>query len=108
MDSKSKAELLAKLEQDHGPCASTQTPDGTFFAFRRPSLDEWEDFQEKLSKGRPRGACFRELAQITCIYPEDMSALNAAFDRWPALPPRLSDALSDLAGAEIEVTVKKG
>ena len=39
---------------------------------------------------------------------EEFDALEAAFRVQPASAARIADSLSDLAGASVEVTVKKG
>ena len=56
---------------------------------------------------RPRGACFRELSQVTCVHPS-VGELQELFDRLPGIGARIADAVADLAGADIELTVKKG
>jgi|SRR5690606_3562591 len=100
------AAKLEELQRAHGNCAHVEVG-GKLYVFRAPSLEEWEDYQEKLAKGRVRGACFRELAQVTCVHPE-VEDLQALFERIPAIATRIADAVSDLAGADIELTVKKG
>lgn len=94
---------LADLTAKHGSVAHVVCA-GKLHAFRCPTLDEFEDYQENLSKKR-RGVCFRELAQQTCV--TSLEELQAAFQKIPVLATRISDALTELAGGDIEVTVKK-
>jgi len=96
---------LAELIREHGMCAHLEVG-GQLFVFRAPTLEEWEDYQDKLVK-RTRGVCFRELAQVTCVYPS-VDELQKLFERVPAVATRIADAVSDLAGADLELTVKKG
>ena len=96
---------LSQLEKQHGKLVTVQI-DGVVHAFRRPTLDEFEDHQESLANDKKRrGACFRELAQITCV--TDLDALRKAFAAKPAVPVRIHDALMELSGSEIEVVVSK-
>lgn len=94
---------LDELQKKHGKIVSVVV-DGKLHAFRAPTLDEFEDHQESLGKKR-RGVAFRELAQITCV--TDLEELQKAFERKPALPVRVHDALMELAGSDIEVTASK-
>lgn len=99
------AEKLDELEKAHGRIAHVLV-DGTLYVFRSPTLDEFEDYQENLAKKR-RGACHRELAQLLLVHPA-LESLQAAFARYPLLATRISDAVADMAGADLELTVKKG
>jgi hypothetical protein len=94
-----------ELEATHGRCAQVEIA-GRLYVFRAPTLDEWEDYQDSLGKKR-RGVCFRELSQLTCVHPT-LEELQALFASLPAIATRIADAVSDLAGADIELTVKKG
>lgn len=96
---------LTELGSQHGRVAHVEL-DGKLYVFRAPTLDEWEDFQEALGKKR-HGACFRELAQVTLVHPT-LEDLQAMFQAHPGITARIGDAVGDLAGADIEVTVKKG
>lgn len=96
---------LEEIEREHGRVASAVIQ-GQLYAFRAPTLEEWEEYQDGLGK-RPRGACFRELSQITCVHPS-LDELQQLFDRLPGIGARIADAVADLAGADIELTVKKG
>lgn len=99
------ATKLADLTSKHGRLAHVEV-EGKLFAFRTPTLDEWEDYQDALQKKR-RGVCFRELAQVTLVHPS-IEDLQALFNTMPALPTSIADALADLAGLDVEVTAKKG
>jgi len=97
---------LEALEQEHGPCAHAVTGDGKLLAFRCPSLDEWEEYQDNLSKGKRRGPTFRDLAQQVVVEPS-VEELQAIFKKMPAISARIADGIADLAGAAVEVSVKK-
>lgn len=96
---------LEELQREHGRVASAEIQ-GQLYVFRAPTLEEWEEYQDGLGK-RPRGACFRELSQVTCVHPS-VGELQELFDRLPGIGARIADAVADLAGADIELTVKKG
>ncbi|MFO7179580.1 MAG: hypothetical protein DIU78_012860 [Pseudomonadota bacterium] len=99
---------IAQLQAEHGSLAHFVVG-GQLFAFRKPTLEEWEDFQDSVSTGRKkRGVAYRELAMRCLVEPGDLDALAALFERNPGFNARIGDALSDLAGADLEVTVKKG
>lgn len=101
------ADKIAELEKLY-PRNAHVVLDGKLFFFRSPDLDEFEDYQSALSKGEKlRGACFRELAQVTLIEP-DVEELQKTFEAYPVFPARIADSLSEVAGSEIELTVKKG
>lgn len=98
---------LEELQAANGRVAHVEV-DGKLYVFRAPSLDEWEDFQENMGGGKKRrGVCFRELAQQTLVHPT-LDELQALFQAHPGLTARIGDAVGELAGADIEVTVKKG
>lgn len=99
--------VIAELEATHTRIAHAKLRDGTLIAFRAPSLEEWEDFQEAL-KDKRRGVAFRELAQRTRLLPSSDEELQVIFDRAPAIAACISDALGELAESGIEFTVKKG
>lgn len=98
------ADKIAELQAKHGRVAHVVV-DGKLYVFRAPTLDEWEDHQERITKVR-RGALLRELAQATCVHP-DLDQLKALFAAYPGVSARIGDAVADLAGADIELTVKK-
>lgn len=105
-----KADAQKKQVEDlrvkHGGLLAHVVIDGKLYAFRAPELEEWEEYQEALSK-KTRGVAFRELAQVTCVCPENIDELKQLFARRPASPARIADAVADLAGADFELTVKK-
>lgn len=104
MNAEQKAKVEA-LQKEHGRTAATVMEDGTLLVFRAPDLDEWEEFQESL-KTKRRGAAYRELAQLTCVHPE-LEALQKVFKKYPAASIPIANVLSEMAGGEIELTVKK-
>lgn len=90
-----------------GPIAEIEIG-GKLFEFRRPELDEFEEYQEKITgKGR-KGAAMRELAQVCLLPSRSLAELQDAFRAAPAASVRIQDALVKMAGGEAEVTVKKG
>ena len=101
---------VAELEKTY-PRNANFVMDGKLFFFRPPELEEFEEAQAELSKGEKlRGVCFREIAQRTLVYPEGDSGvaeLAALFAKRPVIPARIFDALADIGGAEVEITVKK-
>lgn len=99
-----EATQVEQLQAKHDRLVSFEV-DGVLHAFRAPTEDEYEGVQEALAKKKKTVAC-REFAQILCV--TDIGALKEAFKRYPALPLTLSDEFAELAGASIEITVKKG
>lgn len=94
------------LEKEHGRCARLDF-EGKLYAWRTPSLEEWEDYQDKVNKpDRPMGASFRELMQVTCV--TDLAAMQELVRKRPAVARPVITAICSLAGIDAEVTVKKG
>lgn len=79
--------------------------DGVTLSFRAPSLEEWEDHQERL-RTVAQVASARQLAQACHL--GDAETLKKTFARYPLLVTRVAESLRELAGLDIEVTVKKG
>jgi hypothetical protein len=80
--------------------------DGHRLTFHTPSLEDWEDYQEKLADGRTeRELLHRELCSRCSDQPELLPAL---FTTWPALQDPISNGIAQIAGADIEGEVKKG
>ena len=110
MDNKTK---LDELQKQHGEVVSFTTKAGQLFAFRRPTLEEFEQYQQGMRKGQV-GVTHREICQATLVFPSaangqpDTQALHAFFERAPLVSVRVSDELIVLSGDDIEVTVKKG
>lgn len=81
---------------------------GKRFAWRTPTLDEYEEFQDsKDERSKPRGEIFRDFAAATLLEPSS-GELDALLKKFPALRYRIGDTLTVLAGAEEEIVVKKG
>jgi len=97
---------LAELRKEHGNLVELRFEGHVAFAFRRPTLEEWEDSQEKIRKAAP-GVAFREMSQRTLVYGE-LEALTKLFESRPMAPGLVADELSDLAREGIEIVVKKG
>ena len=104
---KDHSTTLAALTEKHGQLAHLVLPDGGLIAFRRPTLEEWEDFLEARSKQRV-GIAFRQLALTTRVYPESTEDLNLVLKDYPALLGLIVDAVGGLAGSGLDLTVKKG
>jgi hypothetical protein len=102
---KGYADKIGELQRQHGRIAHVEV-DGKLYVFRCPTLDEWEDHQERVGKVR-RGPLLRELAQSTCVHP-DLEQLQGLFQAHPGVTARIGDVVAELAGADIEFTVKKG
>lgn len=104
-----KKENAAKLEEiktQHEMCAHFEVG-GQLFVFRAPELEEWEEYQEKLTKTTARGPLYREISQLMLVYPTTLEPLQSLFKRSPAAATRIADAVTELAGADLELTVKK-
>jgi hypothetical protein len=96
---------MAELELQHGPCCRIVNG-GKLYVFRTPTADEWEQYQDNLTKeGRPRNATFKELAQVTCV--TDLQELQELIAKKPAVTVPIANAVCALAGIDIEVSVKK-
>lgn len=101
-------ETEAKLRAEHGDLIVVKFPGGRTPVFRVPTQPEYEDFQEKLAKDRSnKTAAIRELCMRCLVHPEP-DDLELLFKRYPASAPKISDQLATEAGAEVEITVKKG
>ncbi len=97
---------LEELRKRYGDAVRVNVKGSTFY-FRCPTLDEWEDAQQRERKGAPVGALNRELVQ-TCLVEGDLEALKKAFERRPGIAGVISNELGELATSDIEITVKKG
>jgi len=100
------AARIAELREKHGPIAHLTLPDGRLLAFRAPRLEEHEDWLDRIHRGNQRGPIYREAANTTSITPSP-EELAEVFERYPALPARISDALAELAGADLVLAIKK-
>lgn len=98
---------LEEIQQKHNARVAHVEVNGKLYVFRAPSLEEWEDHQERLMKAPRRGPVLRELAQITLAHPT-LEELQELFAIYPGIMARIGDAVAELAGADIELTVKKG
>ena len=100
-------ETEAKLRQEHGDLVVAKTKHGDM-AFRTPTDTEHEDFQETLTKPKSnKSAACRQYCLCAVVFPKRDAAVTI-FEKLPALPAQLADNLSDLAGGNAEITVKKG
>lgn len=94
-----------ELVKEHGNCARLDL-DGKLYAFRTPTLEEWEEYQDRINNPkRPKGASFRELIQTTCV--TSLEDTQALLKRRPAVAQPIAAAVCELAGIDVEVTVKK-
>ena len=97
----------AKIRAEHGDVVVAKIG-GVEFIFKTPTQESYEDFQEKVVKDRSnKSAAVREYCLRSLVEP-GADALEAAFKKAPATAGKIADQLSTLAGAEIEVTIKKG
>jgi hypothetical protein len=99
-----------KLTKEHGELAFAVVA-GVEFAFKCPTDTDYEEYQQAiLNAGNDRkkiGPAFRQYC-LSCVVAPSPDELAAAFRKQPAAPSRIADKLSELAGADVEVTVKKG
>lgn len=103
------ADQIAVLQTKHGAIASFEAK-GQLFAFRTPTLDEWESFEERMKKGERIGPAKRELCQLTLVHPEGddgLAKLKGVFERAPRVATLIGDELMAMAEGDVEVTVKK-
>jgi len=96
---------LDALWEAHGKVAHAVI-ENTLYAFKAPSQDEWEEHQSRLEKEKLRGPVWRSLALLCCVT-HTTEEIAELFEKYPGLPVRIADAISDLVGADIEFTVKK-
>lgn len=97
---------LAELKAKHGPIAVVRSR-GDTLVFKTPAPADWEHFQDRIHAGKgSRSALFREIAIQSVVHPS-VDELTRIFENRPALPANISNHLADLAGADLEVEVKK-
>lgn len=108
--------IEAQLREKYGDIAVAKVA-GKEFAFQTPTDTDYEEFQQSIIRlGNDKikgGPVFRELCLKSLVYPEaggkpDVDSLEAAFRKQPASALKISDKLSELAGSDVEITVKKG
>ena len=87
--------------------------DGQLFGFRKPSQDEYEDWQEvaiKFAAGATEkriSTSYRELCLRTLVHGE-VDRLAAVFEEYPAQPKEIGSELIELAKGALRLVVKKG
>jgi hypothetical protein len=105
------AEILSSLRSKYGTIAHfTDSKTAQLFAFRTPSLDEWESFEERMKKGERIGPAKRELCQLTLVHPDSddgVARLKKVFERAPRVATLIGDELMLMAEGDVEVTIKK-
>lgn len=94
---------IAELEELHGKenLAVAKLPDGRLVVARKPTLTEWESYQQDAGKRSAN----RGLALQCGLEPDDPEKLAEVFEHWAALPGKIADALSDLAGVNHRMDV---
>lgn len=103
-------EKEAELRQKYGSIVIAKVG-GIECVFRPPTDTDYEAMQDGILKAQGDkqkiGPVFRQYCLASLIEPslDDFAALLV---RYPAVAPRIADALSDLAGAEVEIVTKKG
>lgn len=80
---------------------------GVPYAFRRPTLQEWEFFQLQLQNGKKSGAAVIRQVVIDTRLEPSLEQLNETLDRYPALPPKIVEQFPPMVGDDI-VIVGKG
>lgn len=106
--SKPKAEdpLVKKFTEEHQQVVEVKHR-GKVFIFRPLTLDEYEDFQAKVSKpGAAQGPINRECCQLALCHPS-LEELTAAFEATPGFAAAVSTAITRIAFDGLEVEVKK-
>ncbi len=92
------------LRKEHGQIASV-TLSGTTFHFRKPTIGEYQRCMDRMNKDKGAGvAALRELVNACCL---PHGACEDALKNLPAAIPQIGNALLELAGSEIEVTISK-
>jgi hypothetical protein len=95
-----------ELERDEGARRVIVQLNGKPFAFRAPTLDEWEDCQEAM-RALQVGAAHRALCEST-LEEGGLEELRQAIAAYPRASSRIGDYVADLADGDLEITVKKG
>jgi hypothetical protein len=97
---------MSEKKAKKGQCQVTL--DGVTFVFRKPTLEEYEDYQEKRNTNPRRpGPAYRELAQRCLLDQTQLDALQKAFEANAAVSLTIANTLAELAGIDIEITVGK-
>lgn len=103
-------EKEAELREKHGDLLISKIA-GVEFAFQTPTDTDHEEYLNKLVKAAndkgKLGPAYREYCLRACVHPGP-DELAAAFMKQPAAAQKVGDALEKLAGADVEITVKKG
>lgn len=109
MDKKQEAEL----RQKHGDLVIARVA-GKEFAFATPTQTDYEQLVQSIAKVGSSdkvklGPTFREFCLKSVVFPDDdaVGQLEGAFQKQPAAATTIANALQDLAGADVEVSVKK-
>lgn len=107
MEEQAKAELRRK----HGALAEF-TVLGVFFAFKTPSLQDWDSHKKKLrSDKHAKGAAVRELCQQSLVAPldseggGDVQSFASVLVKKPATAFAVAKKLNELAGTELQADI---
>lgn len=101
---------LSPIENPDRETCTLELEDGSgrSWTFNTPEFDTWEDCQEQLAAGKnEREPVFRELAVRCLVDQSQRASLESFFAEYPAGHEGLANALTALAGGDIEGEVKK-
>jgi hypothetical protein len=93
---------VATVNEDDAT-ASVITLDGDTITIRTPTTSEWEGIENTNAAPLDFSKTVREFITNLCAEPA-----TGAFEKYPSLPFTLLDAAAELAGAGLEIEVKKG
>lgn len=102
---KSEPERIAELKVAHGDVAVVRQ-DGSIFVFRAPSQPEIDRWHDGIRNDTGNAVAHRQMCVACCVEP-GADAATALFKKKAMLATKLTDVLTDLAGADIAIEVSK-
>lgn len=90
------------LKSAHGDDLHVVTVKGTDFVFKVPDRHIWNRFKDQVADARRRRGATEMLVKACAVHPS-VEAIDAIFDKRPALAETLGSKLGELAGLEEDV-----
>jgi hypothetical protein len=94
---------LEKLREEHGPLASTTTPDGRDIVIMKPKGGAMRRFTDKVSSDKGSKYSAAEELVMSCVVLPDKDQARSILRDYEALTLALSAAAQDMSGSEFEI-----
>lgn len=105
-------EQIEQYKREHGELVQITVPPHNgadqeqVLLFKRAAPAVWADYQESITKEKGTTAAFRRLSYACAVHP-DAKQLEEVFRRYPALPTKIANSITNMSGVGDEFEVKK-